>query len=37
MCFCKMMLNINNAPEIIHPYLANIQTAKELGIDEDLS
>ena len=31
MYFCKM------AESIMHPYLANMQTAKELVIDQDLS
>ena len=31
MCFCKM------AESIMHPYLANMQTTKELVIDQDLS
>ena len=30
-CFCKM------AGNIMYPYLANMQTAKELVIDQDLS
>ena len=30
-CFCKMVESIT------HPYLANMQTAKELVIDQDLS
>ena len=30
-CFCKMTANI------MHPYLANMQTAKDLVIDQDLS
>ena len=28
---------LQNAESIMHPYLANMQTAKELVIDQDLS